>query len=132
MAKGKAGPSRGGRRGPPSKRGMPEPELSDSGDEGVIEDAFAAGKGKVSFGGDGDEDSIDEEAVYDLSDSGSGSEDEGEDEEDDKDLDLEEEIERGGKAGRREFACAAPPPPAAAAAPGMSHPPARAAAPLAP
>ena len=79
-----------------------EPEVSDSGDEGVIEEAFAPGRRRVGF--EDSEDSLDEQAVYDLSEDESedesGSEDE--DEDDDDEPDLDEEIERGGRVGRRE------------------------------
>lgn len=98
----------GRKGGPQGRRGggkqMAEPELSDSGDEQVIEDAFAQGKNKISLqGGDVDSDEIDLEAVYDLSDTeGDSEDDEDEDEDVDDEPDLDEEIERGGRAGRRE------------------------------
>lgn len=83
---------------------MAEPDLTES-DDADIEDAF--GRRNVKDGVD--EEEIDEEAVYDLSDSEESSSDEDDDEEEDEDddddeeLDLDEEMERGGKAGRREL-----------------------------
>lgn len=98
MGKKKAFPSGPAKQGRAAAKQMAEPELTESDDE-VIEDAFALGKNKVSFAGGADEDDIDEEAVYDLSDDESESSD---DDEEDEEPDLDEEIERGGKAGRRE------------------------------
>ncbi|KAI8469299.1 MAG: Sas10 C-terminal domain-containing protein [Monoraphidium minutum] len=93
-----------GRKGARAQgKAMPEPELSENEDDKVIDDAFAAGKRKVSLVGSADSEEIDEEAVYDLSDSSEGSESEEDDEDgelDDEDPDLDEEIERGGRAGR--------------------------------
>jgi hypothetical protein len=100
---GRKGPS-SGRRGPAKEKRDPE-LFSESDDEQIIDDAFAQGKGKVKLGGGGeDSDEIDEEAVYDLSDSDeeSGSDEGDEEDEDDGEPDLDEEIERGGRAGRRE------------------------------
>ncbi|KIY96399.1 hypothetical protein MNEG_11561 [Monoraphidium neglectum] len=98
---GRKGPS-SGRRGPAKEKRDPE-LFSESDDEQIIDDAFAQGKGKVKLGGGGeDSDEIDEEAVYDLSDSDeeSGSDEGDEEDEDDGEPDLDEEIERGGRAGR--------------------------------
>jgi hypothetical protein len=107
----------GGRPAQPSRgRAQRDAELSESdADEGLIDEALRAGRGKISFGGEQEDDEIDEEAVYDLSDDESDSDDDEDDEDSDEEPDLDEEIERGGRTGRSECCAAAAPPPAAAA-----------------
>lgn len=84
----------------PSRAAQPELSSSDD-DDKLIDDAFARGANKIAFDGE-DDDQLDEEAVYDLSDDESEEESDEEDELDSEEPDLDEEIERGGKAGRRE------------------------------
>lgn len=94
----------GPKRGRAAQRPEPEEELITESDDGDIDNVFAKRGGS-------EDDEIDEEAVYDLSDSddsgSSGSGDDGDEyedgeDDDDDEIDLEEEMERGGKAGRRE------------------------------
>jgi hypothetical protein len=74
-----------------------DPELmsESDGDDAIIDAALGRGAG-----GDDESEELDDQAVYDLDDS--EEEDEDEDEDDDSEPDLDEEIERGGRAGRRE------------------------------
>jgi len=105
MAKHKT-PKKGFTAQPKKPRGKPAPaaeEFDSDSDAGLGSDDFAAGKELVRFDGDGDsDDSLDEEAVYQLDDDDS---DEDEDV-DDEDV-LEEAMEAGGRIGRRERAWSA-------------------------